>query len=155
MSSTCVLLVAADNQAVGREDRAMLRSNPSARADARAWAAMLLSLLILPIHAWATNAVNLLEPYIRTLPTLETPWLPFGKISGARNRRDPIPGGCAATRLATGYPLVAPTGAMTQNYSVLSWNRLEDQLDIDLEQTRGRDSQRQRDPAHFRRKGLV
>jgi hypothetical protein len=41
---------------------------------------MLLSLLILSIHAWAANAINLLEPYIRTSPTLETPWLPFGKI---------------------------------------------------------------------------
>ena len=80
MSSTCVPLTEAHNQAVGREDRAMLRSNPSARADARAWAAMLLSLLILSIHAWAANALNLLEPYIRTSPTLETPWLPFGKI---------------------------------------------------------------------------
>ena len=70
----------------------MLRSNPSARADARAWAAMLLSLLILSIHAWAAKAVNLLEPYIRTLPTLETPWLPFGKISGAdHSRRPPFP----------------------------------------------------------------
>ena len=83
MSSTCVPLTDADNQAVGREDRAMLRSNPSARVDARAWAAMLLSLLIFSSHAWAANAINLLEPYIRTLPTLETPWLPFGKISGA------------------------------------------------------------------------
>jgi hypothetical protein len=35
-----------DNECVGREDRAMLRSNPSARADARAWAAILVSLLI-------------------------------------------------------------------------------------------------------------
>ena len=80
MSSTCVPLTEAHNHAVGREDRAMLRSNPSARTDARAWAAMLLSLLILSPHAWAANAINLLEPYIRTLPTLETPWLPSGKI---------------------------------------------------------------------------
>lgn len=62
----------------------MLRSNPSACADARAWAAMLLSLLIFSPHAGAANAINLLQPYIRTLPTLETPWLPFGKIYGAR-----------------------------------------------------------------------
>jgi len=80
MSSTCVLLRCADNHPVGREDRAMLRTNPSARADARAWAAMLLSLLILALHAWAANAINLLETYIRTSPTEETPWLPHGKI---------------------------------------------------------------------------
>jgi hypothetical protein len=58
----------------------MLRSNPSARDDARAWAAIIASLLILALHARAANAINLLESYIRTLPTLETPWLPFGKI---------------------------------------------------------------------------
>jgi hypothetical protein len=72
----------AHNRPVGREDRAMLRSNPSARADARAWAAMLLSLLILPLHARAAKAINLLEPYIRTSSISEIPWLPFGKISG-------------------------------------------------------------------------
>ncbi len=83
MSSTCLTPNCADNQSVGREDRAMLRSNPSARADARAWAAMLVSLLILYIHAWALKAINLLEPYIRTPPTQETPWLPLGKIFGA------------------------------------------------------------------------
>jgi hypothetical protein len=70
-----------DNQPVDREDRAMLRSNPSARVDARAWAAVLLSLLILPLHAWADNAINLLRP---TSPTLETPWLPNGKIYRAQ-----------------------------------------------------------------------
>jgi hypothetical protein len=84
MNFTCVPLTDTDNQAVDREDRAMLRSNPSARVDARAWAAILLSLLIFSPHAWAANAINLLKPYIRTLPTLETPWLPFGKISGAK-----------------------------------------------------------------------
>jgi len=90
MSSTCVLLRCADNHPVGREDRAMLRSNPSARADARAWAAMLLSLLILALYARAGKAINLLEPSIRTSPTSETPWLPYVKISGvspARNDR--------------------------------------------------------------------
>ena len=84
MSSTCVPLTDADNQAVGREDRAMLRSNPSARADARAWAAMLLSLLIFAPHAWAANAINLLAPYIRTLPTLETPGCHLARSIGAR-----------------------------------------------------------------------
>lgn len=63
----------------------MLRSNPSARVDARAWAAVLLSLLILPLHAWADNAINLLAP---TSPTLETPWLPYVKISGASATQD-------------------------------------------------------------------
>ena len=85
MSSTCVHLISADNRAVDREDRALLRSNPSARVDARAWAAMLVSLLILPPHAWAVKAINLLEPYIRTSPTQETPWLPFGKICRGAN----------------------------------------------------------------------
>jgi hypothetical protein len=37
----------------------MLRSNLSARADARAWAAVLLPLLILTSHAWANKAINL------------------------------------------------------------------------------------------------
>lgn len=80
MSSTCVPLTDADNQVVDREDRAMLRSNPSARADAPAWAAMLVSLLIFPFHAWATKAINLLEPSSHSSPTTETPWLPNGKI---------------------------------------------------------------------------
>jgi len=70
----------AHNRAVGREDRAMLRSNLSARADARAWAAMLVSLLILALHAWAENAINLLDLQIRISPTRETPWLPHVKI---------------------------------------------------------------------------
>lgn len=80
MTSTCVPQICADNQVVDREDRAMLRSNLSARADARAWAAMLCSLLILLLHAWAVKAINLFEPSIRISPTQETPWLPFGKI---------------------------------------------------------------------------
>ena len=58
----------------------MLRSNLSARADARAWAAMLVSLLILALHAWAKNAINLLDLQIRISPTWETPWLPHVKI---------------------------------------------------------------------------
>jgi hypothetical protein len=66
----------------------MLRSNPSARADVRAWAATLLSLLIFSLHARTGKAINLLEPYIRTSPTKETPWLPFGKISGASATQD-------------------------------------------------------------------
>jgi hypothetical protein len=80
--SACLPAHYAHNRGVGREDRAMLRSNPSARADAQAWAAMLVSLLILPLHAWAANAINLLDPVIRISPTSETPWLPYGKISG-------------------------------------------------------------------------
>lgn len=83
MSPSCVPLNSADNQLAGREDRAMLGSNPSARADARAWAAMFVSLLILPLHARAVKAINPLKPYICTSPTQETPWLPNGQISGA------------------------------------------------------------------------
>ena len=71
---------------VGREDRAMLRSNLSARAGARAWAAVVLPLLILALHAWAFNAINLCRQSITNLPLSETPWLPFGKISGAQYR---------------------------------------------------------------------
>ena len=56
-------------KAVGREDRAMLRSNPSARADARAWAAVLASLLIFAPHAWAANAINLNEVFATMSPT--------------------------------------------------------------------------------------
>jgi hypothetical protein len=61
----------------------MLRSNPSALADVRAWAATLLSLLIFPVHARTGKAINLLEPYNSNSPSTEIPWLPFGKISGA------------------------------------------------------------------------
>jgi len=43
----------------------MLRSNPSVRADTRAWAAILVSLLILTLHARAIKATNLLDPTIR------------------------------------------------------------------------------------------
>ncbi|MBA2708703.1 MAG: hypothetical protein H0U59_12935 [Gemmatimonadaceae bacterium] len=64
----------------------MLRSNPSARTDARAWAAMLVSLLILTPHAWATNAINLTNHSTTISPIVETPWLPSGKIYGARSR---------------------------------------------------------------------
>jgi hypothetical protein len=61
----------------------MLRSNPSARVDVRAWAATLLSLLILlGLHARTGNAINLLEPYPIS-PFTEIPWLTFGKIYGA------------------------------------------------------------------------
>jgi hypothetical protein len=60
----------------------MLRSNPSALADVRAWAAALLSLLILALHARTGKAINLLEPYNLHSPITEIPWLPFGKISG-------------------------------------------------------------------------
>jgi hypothetical protein len=62
----------------------MLRSNPSARADARAWAAMLFSLLILALHARADKAVNLPKPLIHISPTSETPWLPYVKICRGR-----------------------------------------------------------------------
>jgi len=105
MNSSCLPPNFADNHAVGREDRALLRSNLSARADARAWAAMLVSLLILPPHAWAVKATNLLEPYIRTSPTQETPWLPFGKIYGAFAHRAAVGGVCtpeACWRIAGG-----------------------------------------------------
>ncbi len=80
MSSTCVPFRSADNQVVGREDRALLRSNSSARVDAPAWAAMLLSLLIFPFHAWAPKAINLLKLSSHSSPIKETPWLPYGKI---------------------------------------------------------------------------
>jgi hypothetical protein len=70
----------------------MLRSNPSARADARAWAAMLVSLLILPLHARAANAINLLDPFTRTSPMTETPWLPYGKISGVGHGANAVRG---------------------------------------------------------------
>ena len=56
-------------KAVGREDRAMLRSNPSARADARAWAAVLASLLTFVSHAWAGNAINLNAVFATMSPT--------------------------------------------------------------------------------------
>ena len=59
----------------------MLRSNLSARAGARAWAAVvLLPLLILALHAWALKAINLSRQFTKNLPISETPWLPFGKI---------------------------------------------------------------------------
>jgi hypothetical protein len=80
MSPTCVLINRAQNPSIGREDRAMLRSNLSARADARAWAAMLLSLLILILHAWADKAINLPVPNSRLSPIQEIPWLPYVKI---------------------------------------------------------------------------
>jgi hypothetical protein len=82
--SSCLPRFGAHNHLVGREDRAMLRSNPSARADARAWAAILLSLLIPALHARADKAINLLEPSTRTSPTSETPWLPYVKICRGR-----------------------------------------------------------------------
>jgi hypothetical protein len=61
----------------------MLRSNPSALPDVRAWAATLLSLLIfLAPHARTSNAINLLDTHSIS-PFTEIPWLPFGKIYGA------------------------------------------------------------------------
>ena len=68
---------------IGREDRAMLRSNLSARTHAEAWAAMSLSLLFFVPHALALNALNLSPRTSTFLPVTETPWLPFGKIYGA------------------------------------------------------------------------
>jgi hypothetical protein len=62
----------------------MLRSNPSALADVRAWAATLLSLLIFPVHARTGKAKNLLEPHNSNSPITEIPWLPFGKICRGR-----------------------------------------------------------------------
>src|SRR6266567_3322276 len=88
-SRTCVPCYCAHNQLVGREDRAMLRSNPSAHADARAWAAILVSLLTLPLHARAAKAINLLDPSIRLSPIRETPWLPYVKICRGRNSTSP------------------------------------------------------------------
>jgi hypothetical protein len=86
--SSCLPLRFADNQGVGREDRAMLRSNPSALPDVRAWAATLLSLLIfLAPHARTSNAINLLDTHSIS-PFTEIPWLPFGKIYGARPSDD-------------------------------------------------------------------
>src|SRR5216684_6896822 len=82
MSSTCLPFYCAHNHSVGREDRAMLRSNLSARVDAEAWAATFLSLLIFALHALASIALNLIAPHIRTSSNLESPWLPNGKISG-------------------------------------------------------------------------
>lgn len=69
--------------AIGREDRAMLRSNLSARTDAGAWAAMSLSLLFFVPHALALIALNLHSRSSTNLPVTETPWLPLGKIYGA------------------------------------------------------------------------
>ena len=66
----------------------MLRSNPSARAGARAWAAVLVPLLILALHAWAFKAINLRSPITSNQPITETPWLPFGKISGVSPPQD-------------------------------------------------------------------
>jgi hypothetical protein len=68
----------------------MLRSNPSARAGARAWAAVLLPLLILQFYAWAPNAINLNLESHTNQPFSETPWLPFGKIFGVRWSLDTI-----------------------------------------------------------------
>jgi hypothetical protein len=66
----------------------MLRSNPSALPDVRAWAATLLSLLIfLAPHARTSNAINLLDTHSIS-PFTEIPWLPFGKIYGAARQSD-------------------------------------------------------------------
>ena len=67
----------------GREDRAMLRSNPSARAGARAWGALLLVPLLTFAHAWASNALNLPALFSTISPLAEPPWLPNVKISAA------------------------------------------------------------------------
>jgi hypothetical protein len=99
----------AHNRAVGREDRAMLRSNLSARADARAWAAMLVSLLILALHAWAENAINLLDLQIRISPTWETPWLPYVKISGVDLSYRSFSGGRVPRH--PGYTYATPPGS--------------------------------------------
>jgi hypothetical protein len=100
--SACLPAHYAHNRGVGQEDRAMLRSNPSARADARAWAAMLVSLLILPLHARAANAINLLDPVIRISPTWETPWLPYGKISRVEREATHGSGGGTPAALTPG-----------------------------------------------------
>lgn len=62
----------------------MLRSNPSARADAGAWAATILSLLVSAVHASALNALNLSPVHDHNRPVRGTTWLPFGKIYGAQ-----------------------------------------------------------------------
>jgi hypothetical protein len=68
----------------------MLRSNPSALPDVRAWAATLLSLLIfLAPHARTSNAINLLDTHSIS-PFTEIPWLPFGKIYGATRHRSHV-----------------------------------------------------------------
>ena len=63
----------------------MLRSNPSIRADARAWGAVLFLPLLITIHAWACPAINLLRLSSAYSPLAEPPWLPFGKISAAHH----------------------------------------------------------------------
>jgi hypothetical protein len=65
----------------------MLRSNPSVRADARAWGAVLFLPLLITLHAWARPAINLLHLSSAYSPLAEPPWLPFGKISAAATRQ--------------------------------------------------------------------
>ncbi|HXI13342.1 MAG TPA: hypothetical protein VNM92_11980, partial [Thermoanaerobaculia bacterium] len=92
------------NAYVGGEDRAMLRSNLSARADARAWAAIIVLLLIPPAHAWAGKAINLPERHTAISPISATTWLPSGTIFRARYPTTSIPV-AARFALTTGYPL--------------------------------------------------
>src|SRR6267142_4392685 len=93
--SSCLPLLCAHNLCLGREDKAMLRSNLSVRADAEAWAVIFLSLLIFALHALASNALNLIVPHIPTSSILESPWLPNGKIFGAAALFQRLPRACA------------------------------------------------------------
>ena len=114
MSSTCLPLHCAHNHSVGREDRAMLRSNLSARVDAEAWAATFLSLLIFALHALASIALNLIVPQFRTSPNLESPRLPNGKIyRGAFPFRDWSGG----TALRTEPPAIGRNASSVQSAS--------------------------------------
>ena len=68
---------------VSREDRAMLRSNPSARADARTWGVAALPPLLTFAHVWASKAINLIALFSASPPMAEPPWLTYVKISAA------------------------------------------------------------------------
>ena len=76
--------VALTIHSIDQEDRAMLRSNPSACVDARAWGAALVLPLLITLNAWALNAINLLVHSSGNSPLSESPWLPYVKISAAR-----------------------------------------------------------------------
>jgi hypothetical protein len=68
--------------AIGRKDRAMLRSNPSVRAGAWACAAAVLLPLLAP-HALALDAINLSRHQRTSQVVSASTWLPAGKISAA------------------------------------------------------------------------
>ena len=80
---------------VGREDRAMLRSNPSVRADAEVWAEVFHSGISLPTNTYlGYNAINLNVPI--NLPN--STGLPYGNICGRGQSLKALPKDCPSAK---------------------------------------------------------